>query len=101
LSKGAVFGDALWMDDSDTLIDLYRFPGFEPRRRVMMDADDPDGVGVTLDRRPQKGIAASAVNSRRNTTTLAGDASGICPAVTATSPCTSPSIAWPVIGAAA
>jgi len=89
------------MDTPDTLIDLYRFPGFVPRRRITTDPDVPDGVVVALDRRPQKGIAASAVNSRSNTTTPAGDGCGTRPAATAPSPCTSPSIAWPVIGAAA
>jgi len=89
------------MDIPDTLIGLYHFPSFEPRPRIASAADDPDGVVVTLDRRPQKGIAASAVNSRSNTTTPAGDASATSPPATVTSRCTSPSIAWPVIGAEA
>jgi hypothetical protein len=101
LSGGTVFGDAVGMDIPGTLIDLYRFPGFEPQPRITTDADDSDGVVVTLDRRPQKGIAASAVNSQSNITIPAGDACGISPAATAPSRCTSPFTAWSVIGAAA
>lgn len=89
------------MDIPDTLIDLYRVPGFEPRSRITSDSDDPEGVVVTLDRRPQKDGAASAVNLRSNTTTPAGDGFATSRAATATSRCTSPSTAWSVIGAAA
>jgi hypothetical protein len=101
LSEGADFGDVVGMDNPDTLIDLYRVPGFSPRPHLTVGSDDPDGVVVTLDRRPQKGLAASAVKSRSNTTTPAGDASATSRAAIATSRCTSRSTVWRVIGAAA
>jgi hypothetical protein len=89
------------MDIPDSLLDLYRFPGFEPQRRIAADPDDPDGVVITLHRRPQKDSAASAVNSRSSTTTPAGGTSAISPAATVTSRCTSRFTAWSANGAAA
>jgi hypothetical protein len=89
------------MDIPDTLIDLYRFPGYEPRTRLAADGDDPDGVIVTLDRRPQKDTAASAVNPRSSSTTPAGGPSATSPPATATSHFASRFIVWSVTGAAA
>ena len=89
------------MDIPDRLIDLYRFPGFEPRSRIVVDPAWPDGVILTLDRRPQKGPAASAANRRSSTTTPAGDTSATSPAATAPSRCTSPFIDSSAIGVAA
>jgi hypothetical protein len=89
------------MDIPDSLLDLYRFPGFEPQRRIAADPDDSHGVVLTLHRRPQKDSAASAANSPGNTTTPDGGTSAISPAATAMSRCTFPSTAWSAIGAAA
>jgi hypothetical protein len=89
------------MDILDSLLDLYRFPGFEPQRRIAIDPGGPEGVVVMLHRRPQKDSAVSAVNPRSSTTTPAGGASAISPAATATSRCTSRFIDSSVMGAAA
>jgi hypothetical protein len=89
------------MDIPDSLIGLYRFPGFEPRARLTVDDDDPDGVVITLDRRPQKDTAASAVNLQNSFTTRVGGPSATSLLAIATSRCTSRFTAWSVIGAAA
>jgi hypothetical protein len=89
------------MDIPDTLIGLYRFPGFEPRPRLTVPADDSHGVVITLDRRPQKDTAAFAVNPPNSFTTPVGEPSAISPPATATSRCAFRFTAWSVIGAAA
>jgi hypothetical protein len=89
------FGDTFWMDISDTLIDLYRFPGFEPRRRITTSHDDPyGGVIITLDHRPKKDSAVPVANSPDNTTTRVCEPFVISLAATVSSHCTSRSIVW-------
>lgn len=83
------------------LRDLYRFAGFEPQDRIVIDDRVVEGVVITLQRRPQKGIVVFADSSPGNTTIPAGGACAICRAATVRSPCTFHSFASFVIGVAA
>jgi hypothetical protein len=83
------------------LRDLYRFPGFEPQDSIAADDKVPEGVVITLHRRPQKDIVAPAVSSPGSITILVGGAFAISPVAIAPSPFTFLYFGSCAIGAAA
>jgi len=89
------------MNTPRRLLDLYRFPGFQPLDYLEADVKLPGGVVVTLQRLPQKDTVGLAVTSRDSTTTLVIGRSAISRAAIVRSPSKCRFIALCVIGAAA